>query len=91
MTKPLDPEIKALRAVRRALQPLSIDARDRALVWAVGAERGEAVTEPLLPKGSVTITVGGKVVTWPSRRRRREVEQLERKDRQSSEQKEGER
>ena len=49
------------------------------------------MTERLLPKGSVTITVGGKVVTWPSRRLRREVEQLERKDRQSSEQKEGER
>lgn len=35
MSKRLDPEIKALRAIHRAFQPLDIDARDRVLVWAL--------------------------------------------------------
>lgn len=34
MTKPLDPEIKALRAVARALANLDAATRDRILRWA---------------------------------------------------------
>jgi hypothetical protein len=33
MTKKLDPEIKALRAVERALRPLDLRAKDRAVTW----------------------------------------------------------
>jgi hypothetical protein len=34
MTKPLDPEIKALRAVHRALEDVNNDTRRRVLCWA---------------------------------------------------------
>lgn len=37
MTKPLDPEIKAMKAITRAVRDLDIDARDRVFVWAVGS------------------------------------------------------
>ena len=33
MTKPLNPEIKALRAMVRALQPLDATAQARAVEW----------------------------------------------------------
>jgi hypothetical protein len=33
MTRPLDPEIKALRAVERAVRPLSLDAKRRLSEW----------------------------------------------------------
>ena len=33
MTKPLDPEIKALRAMLRAIKPLDPRARKRAVDW----------------------------------------------------------
>lgn len=51
MTKPLDPEIKALRAIERALRNLSIDQRDRILVWAVGSlvEDEKRASERLYP------------------------------------------
>jgi hypothetical protein len=35
MTKPLDPDIKALRAIVRALEPLDEQARMRILEWSV--------------------------------------------------------
>lgn len=33
MTKPLDPEIKALRAMVRAWQQVPIEAQERAIEW----------------------------------------------------------
>lgn len=33
MTKRLNPEIKALRAVERAMRPLDLSAKDRAATW----------------------------------------------------------
>ncbi len=33
MTKPLDPELKALRAINRALNTLDLDQQRRALEW----------------------------------------------------------
>jgi len=33
MTKPLDPEIKAMRAIDRSVRGLSTEAKDRVSVW----------------------------------------------------------
>jgi len=39
VTKPLDPEIKAMRALARALRPLDSRARRRAVTWLFAFDR----------------------------------------------------
>jgi hypothetical protein len=41
MTKPLDPEIKAMKAVVRAMAPLDTAAEKRSLEWYVAHRAGE--------------------------------------------------
>lgn len=41
MTKRLDPEIKALRAIQRALDPLSPEQRKRSLEWVTAKHSGK--------------------------------------------------
>lgn len=51
MSKKLDPEIKALRAVERALAPLDDRAMKRGLEWVVARRLGiEAYRLPRFPK-----------------------------------------
>ena len=42
MTKALDPEIKALRALNRAMEDLPVDARRRCLQWFVNYWTGRS-------------------------------------------------
>ncbi len=42
MTKPLDPEIKALRALERAMRSVPAPARQRCLEWLVANQCGVA-------------------------------------------------
>ncbi len=48
MTRKLDPEIKALKAVNRALKPLDARTRRRLLTWRVNydAKRTDVVLPP---------------------------------------------
>lgn len=47
MTKPLDPEIKALRGVVRALEPLEQERRARVLEWTVARYLNARFLPPL--------------------------------------------
>lgn len=66
MTKPLDPEIKALYAIRRALEPLDEEARERALAFFYAATVG--TTQERIRRGLRLVEQEERVSAhWPVR------------------------
>ena len=51
MTKRLDPEIKALRAMERAIRPLDLAAKDRVSIWLRGTVEDELRRDLKATKG----------------------------------------